>query len=324
MLDGKTIGIVIPAYNEELLIGRVFDTMPGYVDRMFVINDCSKDRTGAIIDDYASRDPRIRPIHHAVNGGLGQSLIDGYVAAREEKIDVVAVMAGDAQMAPADLEHVVRPVADEIADYVKGNRLLRDEAFERMPRHRFIGNNVLTLLTKFATGYWHIIDPQCGYTAISSTALKTIHIEKMIKGYGYNADILYMLNMNNFSVMDVEVEPVYGDEKSKIKLSRYIPRVSKLLLGLFLRRIVKKYMHREFHPLFMLYGFAAFNAFVAAVMGVRFLWLFAHLGVAPTTTLILLMFSFSFCVFSLTFAMWMDMEDNKKLNPHFSLITKRL
>jgi glycosyltransferase involved in cell wall biosynthesis len=319
MLDGKTIGVVIPAFNEELLIGRVLDTMPEFVDRMFVINDASKDRTGEIIDDYASRDARIQPIHHAANAGLGQSLIDGYVAARTERVDVVAVMAGDAQMAPDDLEHVVRPIADGIADYVKGNRLLRDEVIGRMPRHRFIGNNVLTLLTKFATGYWHIIDPQCGYTAISREALAVIPIEKMIKGYGYNADILYLLNMSNFSVLDVEVEPVYGDEKSKIKLKSYVPRVSKLLLFLFMRRIFKKYMVREFHPLFMLYGFAAFNTGFCALMAARFLWLYTKLGVAPSTTLILMMFSFSFAIFSLTFAMWMDMEDNKKLNPRFTL-----
>ena len=92
------------------------------------------------------------------------------VKAREEGTDVVAVMAGDAQMSPDDLAGVVGPVVAEDADYVKGNRLLRDDVVARMPRHRFIGNSLLTLPTKFATGYWHIIDPQCGYTAISKRA----------------------------------------------------------------------------------------------------------------------------------------------------------
>lgn len=322
MLQGKTIGIVIPAYNEELLLGRVFDTMPPFVDRMFAINDASNDRTGQILDEYAARDPRIRPIHHDANKGLGQSLIDGYVAARSEGIDIVAVMAGDAQMSPADLEHVVMPIIAGRADYVKGNRLLREEVIERMPRHRFIGNSVLTLLTKFATGYWHIIDPQCGYTAIGKGALSVIPIEQMVKGYGYNADILYMLNLNNFSVLDVEVEPVYGDDKSKIKLASYIPNVSKLLLSRFLSRIFKKYVVREFHPLFMLYGFAAFNAAIVLLMAIRFLWLYFTIGVAPTTTMTILLFSFSFAMFSLTFAMWMDMEDNKKFNPRFTFVPR--
>ena len=318
MLEGKTVGIVIPAYNEEMLIGNVFDTMPAFVDRMFVVNDASRDRTPQIIDEAAKEDARIRPIHHETNKGLGQSLIDGYLAAREEGIDVVAVMAGDAQMSPNDLEHVVMPVIVGKSDYVKGNRLLREEVIERMPRHRLIGNSVLTLLTKFATGYWHLIDPQCGYTAISKRALAEIPIKKMIKGYGYNADLLYMLNINNFRVIDVEVEPVYGDEKSKIKLASYVPRVSALLIKRFFERIFKKYVVREFHPLFLLYGFALFNFLLLVPLFIRFIWLYSALGVAPTTTLTLLLFSFNFAVFSLTFAMWMDMEDNKRLNPTWS------
>lgn len=318
MFEGKSVAIVIPAYNEEKLIGRVFDTMPDFVDLMFAVNDASKDRTRQIIEEYALRDPRIRLIDHETNKGLGQSLIDGYVAARTEGADIVAIMAGDAQMAPADLEHVVRPVANNVADYVKGNRLLRDEVIERMPRHRFIGNNILTLLTKFATGYWHLLDPQCGYTAISKKALATIPIESMIKGYGYNADILYMLNINNFTVLDVEVEPVYGEEQSKINLKSYIPKVSRLLVSRFMKRIAKKYMLREFHPLFLLYGFSFFNAFfVMLPMLVRLIVLYWTLGVMPTTTLTILLFSFNFAVFSLIFAMWMDMEDNKRLNPRY-------
>ena len=314
MLDGKSISVVIPAFNEEKLIGKVFDTMPTFVDRMFVVNDGSRDRTRAIVEDYASRDERICLIDHSSNLGLGQSLIDGYIAAREEGSDLVAVMAGDAQMAPADLEALCKPILSGKADYAKGNRLVRDDVIGRMPQHRFIGNNILTLLTKFATGYWHIIDPQCGYTVISHRALKTIPIETMIKGYGYNADILHMLNLNNFRVQDVEIEPVYGEEQSKIRLSSYIPTVSKLLLRLFWRRLKKKYMLREFHPLFILYGLSIFNGVIIFIpMLLRFFYFYLKTGVAPQTTLIIMMFSFSFAMFSLVFAMWMDTEDNRRL-----------
>ena len=117
MLGDKTIGIIIPAYNEERLIGRVFDTMPDYVDRMFAVNDCSRDRTREVIEEYAAKDPRIVLIHHETNKGLGQSLIDGYVKAREEGTDVVAAMAGDAQMSPDDLAGVVGPEPSAILRY---------------------------------------------------------------------------------------------------------------------------------------------------------------------------------------------------------------
>src|SRR5690606_13739007 len=144
------------------------------------------------------------------------------------------------------------------ADYAKGNRLLRDEVVERMPRHRLIGNAVLSLLTKFATGYWKSMDPQCGYTAISGEALARIPIESMIKGYGYNVHILNMLNLANQRVAEVEVEPVYRDEVSYIKLRRYIPSVSVLLIRLFWFRLTRRYIVRDFHPLALMYMFSIF------------------------------------------------------------------
>ena len=314
MLDGKRICVVVPAYNEERLIARTLTTMPDIVDRVIVVNDGSKDATAERIAECVSRDARIVAIHQEKNQGLGQALITGYLAARDSDADIVAIMAGDAQMAPTDLAAVVRPIAVGAADYVKGNRLLRADVVERMPFYRFIGNNVLTLLTKFATGYWRIIDPQCGYTAISVAALRRIPIEDMIKGYGYNAHILHMLNLANFRVVDVEVEPVYRDEVSKIKLKSYVWNVSRLLTRLTVSRIFRKYMLRQFHPLVFFYLFAAFQGLlITPVLLVRFLYLYFTVGEAPQTTLILLTFCSSRAFFSLFFAMWMDMEDNRAL-----------
>lgn len=314
MFEGKTVGIVIPAYNEEVLIKKTLSTMPDFVDKMIVVNDGSQDKTQKVVEEFQKKSKKIILINHKKNSGLGQSLITGYLRTREEGFDIVAVMAGDAQMNPDDLQGVIKPIAQNKCDYVKGNRLLREEVIERMPRYRYIGNSFLTLLTKFSTGYWNVIDPQCGYTAISKKALSVIPIDKMIKGYGYNADILNMLNLNNFKVTDVEVEPVYGEEKSKIKLKNYIPSVSKLLIRLFFKRITYKYAIREFHPLFFFYLFSIFNGiFVALPLTIRFFYLYFSLGVVPSTTLIILNFSISMALFSLFFAMWFDMEENKRL-----------
>jgi len=315
MIEAKTICVVVPAYNEEKLLPKTIMTMPSFVDYIVIINDCSSDNTKVIADEFTVSDDRVRVIHHEVNKGLGQSLIDGYLYALTIKADVIAVMAGDNQMSPDDLPRVVAPIVHKEADYVKGNRLLRDDVAFRMPRHRYIGNAVLTLLTKFATGYWRIIDPQCGYTAISNKALSQIPIEKMIQGYGYNAHILNMLNLNNSKVKDVEVEPVYGEEKSKIKLKNYIPTVSKLLIRLFVKRMIHKYLVRDFHPLVFLYFFSIFNAFLVALpLAVRFVYIFFSMGVAPQTTLIIFSFSSMMAMFGLFFAMWMDMEDNRRLS----------
>lgn len=314
MLDGKTIAVLVPAFKEERFIVEVIDTMPDFVDKIIVVNDGSPDRTGALIDEAATNNPRVHPVHHEVNKGLGQSLIDGYLKARELEMDVVAVMAGDGQMAPADLESVVRPIVDGKAGYVKGNRLLRDEVIDRMPRYRLIGNAFLSLLSKFATGYWKSMDPQCGYTAISGHALGRIPIERMIKGYGYNAHILNMLNLANVRVAEVEVEPVYRDETSYIKLRKYIPTVSQLLTRLFFRRLLRKYIVRDFHPLAMMYLLSIFLWFVAIPpVSVWFAYHWIDDNLVPTTSFLTLAFSSIFATFSLFFAMWLDMEDNRRL-----------
>lgn len=319
MYKDKTVGIVIPAYNEEELLPVTLGTMPDFVDKMFVINDCSKDNTKQVILDLQKKDSRIVLIDHEVNKGLGQSLIDGYVKSRDEGIDITAVMAGDNQMHPDDLPAVINPIADGKSDYSKGNRLLSDEVVGLMPWHRLIGNSGLTFLTKFATGYWHVIDPQCGYTAISKRALKAIPIERMTKRYGYNADILNMLNIHNYKVADVEIRPVYGREQSKIKLWKYIPHVSCLLIMLFFRRLRDKYMIRNFNPLCLSYIFGSFMlVFVAFPLLLRVLYMYWRTqgAEAPQTSIICLMFATITGLQILLTAIQFDKEDNRELCVH--------
>ncbi len=317
MFEGKRIGIVVPAHNEERLIARTITTMPEFVDHIVVVNDGSGDRTLEIVQGLASGDHRIDVVDHETNLGLGQTLIDGYQRALELDAEVIAVMAGDAQMDPGDLPDVLRPITSGTADYAKGNRLLVDDVRRQMPGYRFYGNAVLTILTKFATGYYHVIDPQCGYTAISARALRAIHIDEMTKGYGYNADILTRLNILNFRVADVAVRPVYGEAVSGIKLRRYVPRVSWLLSKLFFKRLKEKYLIRDFHPVVLFYLAAMVLTPLAVFLGG---WIVEHYLVnhrvsVPTVTL--------FAIFALfagqaaCFAMWIDMDYNKHLNAQF-------
>ena len=312
MYKGHKIGVVIPAYNEELLILETLGGVPDYVDAMFVINDCSKDNTLQLIREQQKKDVRVHIINHEVNRGLGQSLINGYVASKESDIDITAVMAGDNQMDPNDLPTLLDSIIERNFDYVKGNRLLHHEVGS-MPTYRFLGNSALTILTKFATGYYFSMDPQCGYTAIKNTALKRIPIEQMTKGYGYNADILCMLNIQGFAVEDAEVRPVYDREKSKIVLWKYVFKTSWILINLFLKRLVRRYIVLDFHPLVLFYMFSVLT-FVGIFipMLVRWLYMLSTTNEFPKTTSMILVFSLLISFQSLLFAIWMDMDYNKK------------
>ncbi len=312
MYKNHKIGVIIPVYNEEELILETLHGIPQYVDVMFVINDCSRDQSLELIQKRQKEDPRIQIINHPVNLGLGQSLIDGYVAAREAELDITAVMAGDNQMHPDDLHALLDKIIDGGYDYVKGNRLLHRD-IGSMPGYRFLGNAVLTILSKFATGYYRLMDPQCGYTAISQDALRRIPIEKMTKRYGYNADILCMLNILGFRVTDVEVRPVYDREKSKIKLWQYIPKTSWLLICLFFRRLWKRYVVLDFHPLVLFFLFAFANVvFIIFPFTIRFFYLWSRYHELPHTTGTILIFTLLITFQSMLFAIWMDMDYNKE------------
>lgn len=314
MYQNKKIAVVVPCHNEERLLPTVLDTMPAFVDRIYVVDDASSDGTTGIIRDYEKRDPRIKGIFLASNEGVGGAIAAGYKAARDERMDITAVMAGDAQMDPNELESLIVPLVEDTCDYTKGNRLFSGKAWEMIPRVRYIGNALLSLLTKIASGYWQVADSQSGYTAINLKALDTIDWDKMYKRYGQPNDLLVRLNIHGFRVRDVPIEPIYDiGEKSGIKPIRMIPKLSWLLFRLFWYRMLYKYVVRDFHPLLFFYVLG----FILLPTGLLFggylliLRLMSH-EVATTSALFAAFMTIMGLQFIL-FAMWMDMEYNKDL-----------
>ncbi|MFQ6611201.1 MAG: glycosyltransferase family 2 protein, partial [Fidelibacterota bacterium] len=167
MYKNKSVAVVVTAHNEAKLIIKVLETLPHWVDKVVVVDDCSDDKTVEIVEQYMKVDNRVDLIRHTENRGVGGAIQSGYRACLENNMDITVVMNGDAQMHPDDLPHIVDPIATDIADYSKGNRLFHGEAWDLIPRHRYIGNAALSLMTKIASGYWHVADSQCGFTAMS-------------------------------------------------------------------------------------------------------------------------------------------------------------
>src|SRR5919198_4401091 len=200
MLEGQSLAVVAPAYNEETLVTETLAGIPACVDRVFVVDDRSSDAT--VERARASGDSRVRVVERTENGGVGAAIVTGYEAAIEERIDVTVVMAADNQMDPSELESIAGPVARGEADYAKANRLFTGKAWEVIPRHRYLGNAVLSFLTKIASGYWHVADSQAGYTAISLPMLEQLDLDRVYRRYGFPNDLLVHLNVWNARVRD--------------------------------------------------------------------------------------------------------------------------
>ena len=229
------------------------------------------------------------------------------------------VMAGDAQMDPKDFINVIEPVATGYADYTKGNRLFYGDAWNMIPRHRYLGNSFLSLMTKIASGYWHIADSQSGYTAISLLVLRRIKLDEIYKRYGMPNDLLIKLNQHDFRVSDVHIRPLYNvGEKSGIKLIEVIPKITWLLFNGFWQRLFKKYVIKDFHPLVFFY-ILSFVLLIASVpLTIRLFYFWALNGNIPDMNAMALVFTLISGLQTLFFGMWFDMEYNKNLNVRMS------
>lgn len=239
MYKGKKIAVVVPAYNEEELIVPTLQSIPDYVDRVFVINDGSTDSTKETVEAFVGHDPRFLLVNKE-NGGVGSALKAGYRLSFDEGLDITAIMAGDNQMDPQYLPLLLDPIVEGVAEYSKGNRLREDGSAKGMSAWRYFGNNILTFLTKVSSGLWEIGDPQNGYTAISNSVFQKMQPEEIFGWYGYCNDMLTRLHMYGFRVVDVDIPARYGNEKSKIRYPVYIYKISKLLMLDFIMRLSYK------------------------------------------------------------------------------------
>ena len=235
MFKGIRVGVVIPAYNEERLIAATLRAIPAFVDRIFVIDDSSRDATSDIARSVA--DCRAVIVRHTTNRGVGGAIITGYREAMRQNLEVAVVMAGDGQMDPADLPGLLEPIAAGDADYVKGNRFLDPAVVRTMPRLRLVGNLALSMLTRPATGYSHIMDSQCGYTAVTCEALSRVDLQRVYPRYGFPNDFLANLHSAGCRVVQVPVRTIYAGEASGINpLLAIAPLTFVLARAWYLRR----------------------------------------------------------------------------------------
>ncbi|MFD1647788.1 glycosyltransferase family 2 protein [Haloarchaeobius litoreus] len=271
MYEGQTIGVVVPAYDEEGFVGDVIESVPTSVDRVYAVDDHSTDGTFREMREAAATwneredGPTVDTIRHERNRGVGGAIKTGYLRARQDRTDVTVVMAGDGQMEVEIFDRLLDPIVSGDAAYVKANRFASDDDIRRMPRLRRFGNRVLEFLTRIASGYWSTGDPQSGYTAISLEALDTVDIDNLYEYYGYCNELLVRLNAREFRVVDVPRPVTYGEEQSGISLGSYVPRVSAMLLRSFIWRLKVRYLDRRVRDVPGLYVLGCCGIVLAAL-----------------------------------------------------------
>ena len=314
MYKDKVIAVLIPAFNEEKLIKRTIESVPNFVDKIVVTNDASTDKTKEIVEEVMKNNSKLLLINHESNQGVGGSIATMYKWARDKDVDVAVVMAGDSQMDPSDMPNLLNAVIDDGVDLAKGNRLLNRGIKKSMPSLRYYASQFLSLFTKIASGYWHIMDSQSGYTAINKKALHLIDWNKLYRRYGQPNDLLVQLNVENMKVRDIPIKPIYNiGEKSGIKMYKLFFTLSWLLFRRFIWRLKEKYIVRDFHPLVFFYFLGGVFGVSTVALSIRVIYIWATLGYVPSINALAAFFSFMSASLFILFAMWFDMSANQNL-----------
>ncbi len=250
MIGALRIGVVIPCFRTKQHILNVLREIPDQVDRIYVVDDACPEQTGLVVSaalmQLVSKD-RIVIITHTKNQGVGGAVISGYRAAISDAMDVVVKIDGDGQMDPSILPLFISPIAERRADYTKGNRFFELESLRDMPSLRLFGNSALSLINKFTSGYWDVMDPTNGYTAIHTKVLKRIPLDKLAARYFFESDMLFRLGTLRAAVVDVPMVARYADEKSGLRIGKVLLDFPGKYVLRFLKRVFYNYLLRDFN-----------------------------------------------------------------------------
>jgi len=250
--------VVIPAFKVEKHILSVIGNIGDCVDRVYVVDDCCPNGSGKLVEDHCD-DKRVVVLYNEENLGVGGAVKRGYLQGLADDMEVFVKIDGDGQMDPALLPKFTGPILRGKADYTKGNRFYMLESLVQMPLLRKFGNAGLSLVNKFTSGYWDIMDPTNGYTVIHRTALSLLPLNKISDRYFFESDMLFRLGTLKAVVTDIPMDAVYGTEESHLKISRAVFQFLPLYFRAFWKRIFYTYFLRDFNV-------ASLEMFVGAIL----------------------------------------------------------
>lgn len=314
MISGRRVAVVIPAFRVERQISGVLERVPPFVDDIFVVDDASPDGTAAAVG--ASKDARVRLLKHSKNSGVGGAMATGMAAALGSGADLIVKCDGDGQMDPGEIAPLLEPLLEGRAEYAKGSRFHRLEDLTAMPRVRLGGNVALTFLTKLASGYWHVLDPQNGFLAIEAATLRRLPLHRLARGYFFENDMLIRLNALEARVADVPFPSRYGEETSALSPARAALEFPVRLVAGFFRRVFWRYVFYDVSPVAVFFFFGLLLFLFGGFFG-AYHWIVnaAQQRATPTGTVILAAVPFILGFQLLLQALVLDVQNSPRALP---------
>lgn len=246
MLEEYTTAVVIPSYKVKKHISDVLRSIPSFVTKVYVVDDCCPEESGKFVQENCA-DERVEVLFHKENQGVGGAVITGYKKALEDKVNIVVKIDGDGQMDPTLIAGLIKQITQGKADYTKGNRFFYPRTLAKMPWLRLVGNSALSFINKFVNGYWHIMDPTNGFTAIHRSAIELLDLDKISKRYFFESDMLFRLAICRAVVEDFPMLSKYEDEESNLSIRKVLFEFPPKYLKRFIKRIIYTYFLRDFN-----------------------------------------------------------------------------
>lgn len=240
------IAVVIPCFKVKKQILSVISKIGVEVQKIYVVDDKCPEQSGEFVKKNC-KDKRVVVLFNEVNQGVGGAMITGYQKAIEDNMLIVVKIDGDGQMDPHLIQFFIKPIVAGNADYTKGNRFFNLEFLKKMPTVRLIGNAGLSFITKISSGYWDIMDPTNGYTAIHTNILRVLPLDKIDKRYFFESDMLFRLNTVRAVVLDIPMMAKYEDEKSNLKVGKILVEFPLKHLNRLFKRIFYNFFLRDFN-----------------------------------------------------------------------------
>jgi dolichol-phosphate mannosyltransferase len=242
----EMIAVVIPSYRVR---GSILDVLSGIgpeVNKIYVVDDKCPEESGLFVQQNC-KDSRVEVLFHEKNKGVGGAVKTGYKKALADKCEIVIKIDGDGQMDTSLIPHLIHPILVGEADYVKGNRFFSLSSLSKMPGIRIVGNSLLSIINKFVNGYWNIMDPTNGFTAIHKTALGMLELDKIADTYFFESDMLFRLGTIRAVVYDLPMNARYENEKSGLRISRVLFQFPPKYFNRYFKRIFYNYFLRDFN-----------------------------------------------------------------------------
>lgn len=287
-LKKKKVIVVIPAYQAGSII---ISTVKGIlkekrVNKAVIVDDGSQDKTSVKVKKINSE--KICLIGHKKNQGVGGAMKTGIAKALDMGADLVIKMDADNQMDPQFIPILIDKISSQEFDCCKGSRWQYGISRHTIPKTRLWGNTLLTLFTRFTTGYWKISDPNNGYIAWSKDILKKIDWSQVDNRYFFETSMLVQLNLLNAKITDIPMEPRYLGEESTMDEIRIIPKFLVNLFSYGVRRWWQKYFLYDMTAVsvFLLFGSILF-LFGIIWGGWQWYWHAAKGIVTPTGTIMI-------------------------------------